>query len=75
MTTMTKTTKTTTDAAPWAGWHRPAARRPWRRVCEGESWSACWDILMAFTEAGDKVVLAAREDPNAPRQPAGRQPR
>jgi hypothetical protein len=66
------TARAMTDA-PWSGWHRPAAGRPWRRVCEAESWDACWAVLTASCEGGDLTVLSAEVDPNArPTARAGR---
>jgi hypothetical protein len=65
-------TTTVSKDAPWTGWHRPAAGRPWRRICGADSWDGCWAILTAPVERGDCTVPASGADPNAPPRPAAR---
>jgi hypothetical protein len=55
---------TDTAPAPWSGWHRPNARSPWRRLCEAESFDACWSLLRGLVERGDATVVSSDVDPN-----------
>jgi hypothetical protein len=54
----------TSDRPSFAGWHRPSASSPWRRIVEAEGEDECWAMLLAASEGGDVTVLPSHCDPN-----------
>jgi hypothetical protein len=52
----------------FSGWHRTSRQAHWQRVCQGETWKACYQRLLACTrrQGGATCVLPQGRHPDRP---------
>lgn len=62
------TPTTPATASTWCGWHRPLPGGHWQQLCQGESYGACWGMLLARLpregRGGESIVLEQGRSPD-----------